>query len=343
MLRRKHCSAKTQVLKTSVPYGSTKVEYLESPFNSYITGDGAWFECGQYTADFLNGDKLKFQTEHKISELPDTNWSGLGSEGLYTDGASLTIGVGKETRLVGQGTGQVSQVNGYYAAYDTNGGSYGTLDWAMCKPNQTLDTEWHVITTSIDKDNFSYMFDEYETHSETRDNKSWNPNSPLFVFGTKTTGLYYSTHPFLGRKKYFKFWFNDKLTRHLIPSIDKTGTPCMFDLVSRKNFYNAGTRQFIYPTASTTYSLRRPQAEWAKMTDTGVHKIYHTPIGYEGSIEEYAVENGYKSLIETESPNEEGKYYSFKWVETDDTLTTEWFEVDPPLAEEEITAEELAK
>ena len=236
----------------------------------------------------------------------------------------------KETRLVGQGDGQVGQINGYYAAYDTNGGSYQSLDWATCKPNQTLDTEWHVITTSIDKDNFSYTLDDYETYSETRDNKSWYSNSPLFVFGTKTTGEYYSTHPFLGRKKYFKFWFNDKLTRHLIPSIDKTGTPCMFDLVSRKNFYNAGTGQFIYPTTSTTYSLRRPQAEWAKMTDTGVHKIYHTPIGYEGSIEEYAIENGYKRLIETESSNEEGKYYAFRWVETDDALTTEWFEVDPP-------------
>lgn len=171
------------------------------------------------------------------------------------------------------------------------------------------------------------------TSSETRENKKWRTPASLWVFGTWAKDEYYATKPLLGRKKFFKFWFNDKLTRHLIPSIDKTGTPCMFDLVSRKNFYNAGTGQFIYPTTSTTYSLRRPQAEWAKMTDTGVHKIYHTPIGYEGSLEDYAVENGYKKLNETESPNEEGKYYAFKWVETDDTLTTEWFEVDPPQEE----------
>ena len=67
MLRRKY-SSKSQVLKTSVPYGSTKVEYLENPFIDYVTGDGAWFECGEYTANFLNGDKIKFQTEHKITE-----------------------------------------------------------------------------------------------------------------------------------------------------------------------------------------------------------------------------------------------------------------------------------
>lgn len=132
---------------------------------------------------------------------------------------------------------------------------------------------------------------------------------------------------------------NSKIIHELIPALDKTGTPCMFDLVTRKNFYNAGTGDFLYPTTSTTYSLRRPQAEYAKMTDTGVRRLYHVPKDYEGSLEEYAVENNYKRLIETESPNEEGKYYSFRWVETDDTLTTEWFEVDPP--QEELFEENL--
>lgn len=132
---------------------------------------------------------------------------------------------------------------------------------------------------------------------------------------------------------------NSKIIHKLIPALDRTGTPCMFDKVSRKNFYNAGTGDFLYPTTSTTYSLRRPQAEYAKMTDTGVRRLYHTPKGYEGTLEDYAIENGYKHLIETESPNEEGKYYSFKWVETDDVLMTEWFEVDPP--QEEFIEENL--
>ena len=138
---------------------------------------------------------------------------------------------------------------------------------------------------------------------------------------------------FHGRIHSFSIHENENLKINFIPCLDKTGTPCMFDLVTRKNFYNVGTGQFIYPTTSTSYSLRRPQTEWAKMTDTGVHKIYHPPIGYDGSIEDYAIENGYKRLIETECPNEEGKYYSFRWVETDDTISTEWFEIYPPQEE----------
>lgn len=132
---------------------------------------------------------------------------------------------------------------------------------------------------------------------------------------------------------------NNIALRDMLPFLDETGTPCMFDKVTRKRFYNAGTGDFLYPTTSTTYSLRRPHAEYAKMTDTGIRRLYHVPADYEGSLEDYAIRCGYKQLIETESPNEEGKYYSFRWVETDDTLITEWFEVDPP--QEEIIEENL--
>jgi hypothetical protein len=109
----------------------------------------------------------------------------------------------------------------------------------------------------------------------------------------------------------------------------------MYDIVTQTPFYNAGTGDFLYPspTSSTTYSMRRPQAEYAKMTDTGVRRLYHVPVDYEGSLEEYANEHGFKLLNETESPNEEGKYYAFRWIETDTELRTEWYETEPPADE----------
>lgn len=331
MLRRKFVA---QVNKQSVPYGSTKIEYLESPFTSYTTGNTALFELGDYKIDLLNGDAVKFQTEHKFINFPPNDWTSLGQEGFPRDGRALTLSFRKKSRPIGitPSVGDTSvDINGWTSLYDVNGGIANTWDWAVFKPNQSPDVEWHTLTASLSKDFHIFQIDDYITSSETRDNKTWKIPASLCVFGVWSFNeAFHSTQPLLGRKKFFKFWFNDKLTRHLIPTLDKTGTPCMFDLVTRKNFYNSGTGQFIYPTTSATYSLRRPQAEWAKITDTGVHKIYHTPIGYEGSLEDYAIENGYKRLIETESPNEEGKYYSFKWVETDDTLTTEWFEIEPP-------------
>lgn len=536
MLRRRRAA---QINRQSVPYGSTKVEYLESPFTSFATGNTALFELGDYEIDLLNGDTVKIQTEHKLLNLPPTNWTSLGQEGFPRDGRTLTLGLSKKSRPIGitpSVPDTTVEINGWMSNYDVNGGIAWAWDWAAFKPNQSPDIEWHTLTASLSKDFHIFQIDDYITSSETRDNKTWNIPAALCVFGVWSFNEnYHNTQPLLGRKKYFKFWFNDKLTRHLIPSIDKTGTPCMFDLVSRKNFYNAGTGQFrvpfpnivpsdytqveylesagtqwidtlnylndnvevqtelqytnflhnsgqvnwfygncssrtkyvlwglynnngnrgwailgndttgfyipsgytpfdrfivehtkdfiklngvvcglwdsrtldeptvtktlylfarhhqggyaqfpvsgkmwyfkvlydgtvsnnyvpcldstgtpcmydtvtqtpyynagtgdfLYPspTSSTTYSMRRPLAEYAKMTNTGVRRLYHVPVGYEGSIEEYASENGFKLLNETESPNEEGKYYAFRWVETDTEITTEWYETEPPTDE----------
>ena len=47
---------------------------------------------------------------------------------------------------------------------------------------------------------------------------------------------------------YWKFWDgNDKLVAYIIPVLDENLTPCMYDLVSKKYFYNIGTGQFKGP------------------------------------------------------------------------------------------------
>lgn len=120
-----------------------------------------------------------------------------------------------------------------------------------------------------------------------------------------------------------------------VPTIDPTGAPCMFDLVTRRPFYNSGSGDFLYPTSSTTYSLRRYTPEYAIQTPTGIRKLYHVPENYNGSIEDYAKENNYKRLVEPECPNEEGKYYASQWNETDTELILEWIETEPPVLEEE--------
>lgn len=126
------------------------------------------------------------------------------------------------------------------------------------------------------------------------------------------------------------------LVKKLIPAIDKTGAPCMFDLVSRKPFYNSGTGDFLYPgkeTTATTYSLRRPRM-YAQMTEHGIRRLYHVPRGFNGTPEEYAEQNGFKLLVETPAP-EEG-YWAPVWHEREDCIELEWEEMEPP-AEEELT------
>lgn len=119
---------------------------------------------------------------------------------------------------------------------------------------------------------------------------------------------------------------------NFIPAIDPTGAPCMFDLVSRKPFYNAGTGDFIYPnmeTQATTYSLRR--RDYAQMTEHGIRRLYHVPNGCELTKEEYAEQNGFKLLVEIPQP-EEG-YWRPVWHEREDCIELEWIETEEPTEE----------
>ena len=69
---------------------------------------------------------------------------------------------------------------------------------------------------------------------------------PLFLFalnnyGTGTYGIY------SGMKLYdWKYWHNGTLAQHLVPVLDRSGVPCLYDTVTRTLIYNAGTGAFNY-------------------------------------------------------------------------------------------------
>lgn len=129
---------------------------------------------------------------------------------------------------------------------------------------------------------------------------------------------------------YFK---TGEKVHHYIAALDNTGAPCMFDLVTRKAFYNRGTGDFLYPgkeQEATTYSLRRPRM-YAQMTEHGIRRLYHVPKGYNGTKEEYAAEHGFKLLVETPQP-EEG-YWAPVWHDREDCIELEWVETEPPAEE----------
>ena len=145
-----------------------------------------------------------------------------------------------------------------------------------------------------------------------------------------------NNYPFLGRKKYFKVWINDRLVYDLVPCLDAVGAPCMFDTVSRSSYYNSGTGDFLYPGKEeepATFSRRRP-ITYAQLTEHGVRRLYKVPAGYNGTKEEYAAEHGFKPLVETPQP-EEG-YWTPRWTETEDEIVLEWVETEPP-AEDYLT------
>ena len=130
------------------------------------------------------------------------------------------------------------------------------------------------------------------------------------------------------------------LKLNFIPALDPTGAPCMFDTVSRKPFYNAGTGDFVTPqSGARTYSLRgrRVLPDLGKLTPTGLRRLYHTPANYEGELYDYALEHGYKPILESDRP-EEG-YWVPVWHDRDECIELEWVETEPPAEDELLTIE----
>lgn len=125
---------------------------------------------------------------------------------------------------------------------------------------------------------------------------------------------------------HLKLWDENVLTYNLVPALDPTGAPCVFDLVSRKPHYNVGAGDFLYPSETATYSLRHALPDWGKLTEYGLRRLYHAPAGYQGELIDYALENGYKPITEPEMP-EEG-YWAPRWTETADEIVLEWVETE---------------
>lgn len=125
------------------------------------------------------------------------------------------------------------------------------------------------------------------------------------------------------------------VVRNLIPALDNTGAPCMFDTVTRTPFYNAGTGDFLYPGAEQavmTLDLDLDAKSYAKLTEHGVRRLYHVPKGYTGTMDDYAAENGFKELVEPPMPFE--GYWAPVWRETETQLICDWVETEPPTEEE---------
>ena len=120
----------------------------------------------------------------------------------------------------------------------------------------------------------------------------------------------------------------------LVPALDETGAPCMWDTVGRKAFYNIGAGDFVTPqSGARTYSLRgrRVLPDWGKLTPTGLRRLYHAPANYKGELYDYALENGYKPIVEEPAPDE--GYWAPQWRETPDSIELTWGASEPPADE----------
>ena len=73
----------------------------------------------------------------------------------------------------------------------------------------------------------------------------------LILFGTKREGKAMVNDTYCRNLRIYSFTISKDGNKimNLIPALDRNGTPCMYDTVSKQTFYNKGTGKFLYELA----------------------------------------------------------------------------------------------
>lgn len=174
----------------------------------YIESTGTQYINTGITPDYANGDSTSINVYMAA----------------YTGSAPCAFG----SRESGTRNGIYYLPNGFYVA-----DSEGYTGFAFANPygNHTLS----VSDTDIIYDSTTYTMPRHVTCG-----------LPIYLFalnnyGTGTAVIYN------GMKLYdWKYWRNGTLAQHLIPVMDRSGVPCLYDTVTRTLVYNAGTGTFNY-------------------------------------------------------------------------------------------------
>jgi hypothetical protein len=115
--------------------------------------------------------------------------------------------------------------------------------WSSNYLNTTsyADTQRHTISISSNGTLSSITIDNAVI--QTAPTRQQDPGRNLIIFGGQGSSNGVAVNP---QKIYScKLYDNNVLVRDFIPALDKDGTPCMYDRVEHKYYYNQGTGQFI--------------------------------------------------------------------------------------------------
>ena len=103
-----------------------------------------------------------------------------------------------------------------------------------------LSTHGALLTATYTKDG-----NEYTSTLDNSAHKFDGTTIPFYLFGRNNNGSATLPGGTLNIK-FFSFFENGSTVMNLVPCLDSNGTPCMFDTIKRKTFYNAGTGDFLW-------------------------------------------------------------------------------------------------
>lgn len=281
-----------------LPMDYTRVEFLESTGTQAIV----------LPVNIKDAKSWSTSTEVQITEFPA---QGTGAQ----EGCNLQFQWG----LWGSASGGISV---FMSANNVSG------NLNLGKVSE-LSSSWTTLAVGFDAP--SHRWGKWGLNSAEDEGSNGPPNVTEFVlFSVKRYGRFAYSQKV--RKKWLVLKADGGTLFSLIPALDPTGAPCMFDIVSLTPFYNSGTGDFLYPTdAAPVMTLDLDEKFYAKRTEHGIRRLYHVPEGCTMSKDEYAAKNGFKEILEPPMPLK--GYWVPQWKETETQLICEWVETEPPTEE----------
>lgn len=146
------------------------------------------------------------------------------------------------------GSHQSSNLDFYFGFVRTSGRNLNYRFENSFIPSTTIiqaNTKYDVEVSL--KNNNQYL--KINGVEEAQSNIAWESISPSNCYIFAINGI--SNNRLVGRIYYFKVYENDTLVKDFIPVLDPYNTPCLFDKVEGKFYYNQGEGTFNYPSTFT--------------------------------------------------------------------------------------------
>ena len=200
-----------QQKKEGLPDGYTQLEYLQSDGTQWIN-----------TEHILQGsDTVELKAEYaRKGSLNYSTAYFCGSDITYQKGYSIA----EDTKARG-----IREVFG------------DVMTYSDLRPR--VGTKFIVVSSiSLLRVVLGENIIDFSKEAQTYTPLDW----PLYLFTTNRNGTAFDG-AFIGKIYYAKITNSQgEMTLNYIPCLDANGVPCMFDLVSRKSFYNIGTGSFTW-------------------------------------------------------------------------------------------------
>lgn len=198
----------------SLPLGYIRLEFLEN----VLKNNGNVYSLIRLPIDNTPGvDTLQVVSSHYFQDVPKV---------------ATIEGLGETTSLFHPIGYSLAKQSFFCSFYGTRTNNF-YFDFPIGK--------WATYECTRHQSRFTAKVDGLIVADVPSDFDGTKTNHEIGCFGRVVNAGAFAQQGLMGRKRFYKLYQNGVLVYSLVPALDPTGTPCMYDTVTKKPFYNAAT------------------------------------------------------------------------------------------------------